>query len=88
MDQARKTELLKSLVETLCVERDADVPRTQDAEELWAYFRALVNTRPPWPTNAGFLESQDELLHGIIAEAGVHGVDEASVSTINPQLRL
>ena len=64
MDKARKVELLKSLVETLCMERDADVPRTEDAEELWAYFRALVNTRPPWPTDAGFLAAQDELLQG------------------------
>ena len=68
MDKARKVELLKSLVEMLCMERDADVPRTEDAEELWAYFRALVNTRPPWPTDAGFLAAQDELLQGVIVE--------------------
>ena len=88
MDQARKVELLKNLVKTLCVERDADVPRTEDTEELWAYFRALVNTRPPWPTDAGFLAAQDELLQGVIAEVGIHGIDEASASATNPQLRL
>ncbi len=88
MDQARKIELLKSLVETLCVERNADVPRTEDAEELWAYFRALVNTRSPWPADSGFLAAQDELLSGVIAEVGVHGIDEAVVSPSNARLRL
>ena len=88
MEQTRKVQLLESLVGTLCAERDAEPPRTRDADELWAAFRALVNTRPPWPAGDGFLAAQDELLRGLIAEAGAHGIDEAIPSLTDPHLRL
>ena len=88
MDQTRKLQLLESLVEELCAERDAEPPRTHDVDGLWAAFRAFVNTRPPWPVTEGFLTSQDELLQGLIAEAGIHGVDEASPSPRDGRLRL
>ena len=41
------------------------------AEALWLAFRSLVNVRPPWPAPGEFLAAQDELLQGLIAEAGV-----------------
>ena len=88
MFQSRKIRLMKSLVEMLCAERDVESPRTQDAEELWRTFRALVNTRPPWPASKEFLTKQDKLLKGLIAEAGIHDVKEAAKSPINPRLRL
>ena len=88
MDQTRKVELLESLVDTLYAERDAEPPRTHDADELWAMFRAFVNTRPPWPAAEGFLAKQDELLQGLIAEAGVCSVDEATPSPADARLRL
>ena len=88
MEQARKLELLESLVGTLCAERDAEPPRTGDADELWSAFRALVNTRPPWPADKGFLAAQDELLQGLIAETGIHNVDEATPSPADGCLRL
>ena len=74
MDKARKLQLLESLVGTLCAERDVEPPQTQDVDELWTAFRALVNTRPPWPAGDGFLATQDELLQGLIAETGIHAV--------------
>jgi len=84
----RKRELLEALVAALCTERGAEVPECDGEGELWAAFRALVNTRPPWPTSEGLLAAQDELLGGLIAEAGVHGADEASPSPEDPRLRL
>ena len=88
MEQARKLQLLESLVGELCAERDAEPPRTQDADELWTAFRALVNTRPPWPADEGFLATQDELLQSLIAETGIHDVDEATPSLDDGRLRL
>ena len=88
MDQVRKLQLLESLVGALCAERDAEPPRTQDDSELWAAFRALVNTRPPWPADEALLAEQDELLQGLIAEAGIHGVDEAVPSPADERMRL
>lgn len=88
MEQTRKLQLLESLVGTLCAERNAEAPQARDADELWTTFRALVNTRPPWPASKGFLAEQDELLQGLIAETGIHGIDEAAPSSADARLRL
>ncbi len=88
MEQTRKLQLLEALVETLCAERDVEPSRTRDADELWSTLRALVNTRPPWPAGDGFLAAQDELLQGLIAEMGIHSVDEAVPSPDDERLRL
>ncbi len=88
MDNARKRELLKDLVAGLCAERGFELPRTEDVDELWTAFRALVNTRPPISASDEWLAMQDELLQGMIAEAGVSSVDDAAPSTYDPRLRL
>ena len=88
MNQARKQELLRELVAALCAERDTLPPKTDVVDELWVAFRALVNTRPHWPAGEDFLAAQDELLQGLIAEAGIHSTDEALASPGNPRLRL
>ena len=88
MDRERKHKLLESLVSSLCDERNAEPPLSQDVESLWTAFRALVNTRPPWPCDESFLAMQDELLAGLIDEAGIHAVDEADPSPIDSRLRL
>ena len=88
MKQARKQQLLESLVGALCAERSVEPPTSGDADELWATFRALVNTRPPWPADEAFLAQQDKLLQGLIAEAGVHGVDEAAPAQADGRMRL
>jgi len=88
MDNARKAELLKALVAGLCSERDYKPPKSSSADELWAAFRALVNTRPPIPASNEWLSMQDELLQGMIAEAGVSTVEDATLSPIDPHLRL
>ena len=88
MDAVRKAELLDRLVAALCGERSLLAPRDMDEGELWDTFRALVNTRPAWPADAAFLEMQDELLSGMIAETGIAGIDDASVSLKDSRLRL
>ena len=88
MDNARKTELLKDLVAGLCAERGYDPPKPEGVDELWAVFRALVNTRPPIPASEEWLAMQDELLQGMIAEAGISVIDDATPSPSDPLLRL
>ena len=88
MEPNRKLYLLESLVGALCAERDVEPPCTQDCDDLWAAFCALVNTCPPWPASDVFLAAQDELLQGLIAEMGVHSVDEAAPSPADGRLRL
>lgn len=58
------------------------------ADELWLAFRSLVNVRPPWPAPAEFLAAQNELLQGLIAEAGVATLADATPSPTDPRLRL
>ena len=88
MDKARKIELLTRLVKDLCRERGSETPRLSNEDELWAAFRALVNTRPPWPASEEWLEAQNELLQGLIAEAGIHTLAEATPSPDEARLRL
>lgn len=118
MDEARKRELLREVLEELareCREHGSWQPEglgrlladacgssavPADAapgselsanagdltEQLWLAFRALVNVRPPWPASVRFLAAQDELLRGMIAEAGVHEVSEADASPLDARL--
>ena len=88
MNEQRKRELLKNLVSELCAERDQEGLRTEDIEELWNMFRALVNTRPPQPAQQSLLKQQDELLQAMIGEAGIHTVQDAIPAPANPQLLL
>ena len=88
MDEERKLQLLRYLVGELCAERGAEDPEAYDVDRLWMTFRALVNTRPPWPADDAFLAAQDELLRGLVAEAGVHDIDEATPSPKDPRLCL
>lgn len=88
MDSERKRELLEQLVDGLCAERGAKSPRTEDANELWAAFRALVNTRPPIPASDEWLAMQDELLRGMITKAGINTMDDAASSPDDQRLRM
>ena len=88
MDQNRKLALLESLVEMLCAERDAEVPKARGKNELWTAFRALVNTRPPMPASEMLLAAQDELLQGLIEEAGVHTIADAIASPKDSRILL
>lgn len=71
MNTERKADLLRQLVTELCAERGTKPPATTETNKLWTAFRSLVNTRPPWPAKPTWLALQDELLQGMIAEAGV-----------------
>ena len=88
MDPDRKKELLEYLVEGLCAERRCAVLRTKDAVELWDAFRALVNTRPPMPADSSWLEAQDELLTGLIGEAGIASVEDGAACPFDGRIRL
>ena len=88
MDNTRKKELLEALVAGLCAERGYEPPQTGDVEELWGAFRALVNTRPPIPASDEWLAMQDELLHGMIVEAGIATLSDATPSPADPRLHL
>lgn len=88
MNNQRKTEVLEQLVEMLEAERGATAGETVPTDDAWLQFRALVNTRPPWPATSEFLELQNELLQGMIAEAGIHGIDDAHQSPVDARLRV
>lgn len=88
MDPDRKKELLEYLVEGLCAERGHAAPPMKDAGELWNTFRALVNTRPPLPADSSWLEAQDELLAGLIGEAGIASVEDGAVCSFDDRIRL
>lgn len=89
MQEQRKRTLLMQLVTELADERGQRPPADDlTTEELWNLFRAFVNTRPPEPARAQFLELQDELLQGLIAEAGVHTSAEATTSALDERLSL
>ena len=104
MDVQRKHDLLLYLVKRLRKERLDNggfmtkqlmelVPGPNQinhvsTERLWLAFRALVNVREPWPADADLLAAQDELLQGLIAEAGVTAVRDTAASPLDPRLRL
>lgn len=88
MDLDRKKELLGYLVEGLCTERGHAAPPAENVGELWKTFRALVNTRPPMPAGSSWLESQDELLAGLINEAGIASVEDGAVCPFDDRIRL
>ena len=88
MDARRKAELLEQLVSMLEDESGLCAADVIAEEDPWLQFRALVNVRPPWPASEEFFAAQDELLQGMIAEAGVHSIDEATPSPADPRLRL
>lgn len=101
LTETRKRELLQYLVKYLIEESESHgcgLPPAADAvrgepgnasdEGLWLAFRSLVNVRPPWPASAEFLAAQDELLQGLIAEAGVATLADTTPSPTDPRLRL
>ena len=104
MDANRKHALLVYLVKRLVKERldnggfmpngllELMPPRGGEegasTQDLWLAFRALVNVREPWPADHDLLAAQDELLQGLIAEAGITAVWATAASPLDPRLRL
>lgn len=88
MNTERKVDLLRQLVAELCGERGTKPPATTETNKLWTTFRSLVNTRPPWPAKPTWLALQDELLQGLIAEAGVSTLDTAKPSPLDEHVLL
>ena len=88
MNTRRKEELLGLLVHELEDERGISASDIVATDDAWLQFRALVNTRPPWPASESFLDAQDELLKGLIDEMGVSSIDDARPSPIDSRVRL
>lgn len=104
MDGNRKRELCAHLVRRLLKERldngglmpprlrelvpAPDAIESASTEGLWLAFRALANVREAWPADADLLAAQDELLQGLISEAGVTAVEDTEPAPGDARLRL
>lgn len=88
MDEVHKRTLLEALVDELASERGEDALTHLATDDLWRLFRSYVNTRPPWPASKPFLVHQDELLQGMIAEAGIHTPTDATPAPGDARLLL
>lgn len=104
MDQQRKRDLCLYLVKRLMKERhdnggsitqalldivpSPDKLDTASTTQLWLAFRALVNVREPWYADDDLLAAQDELLQGMIQEAGITSVDDLTPAPLDARLRL
>lgn len=96
MDDRRRNELVRDLVRRLVAERRETggwlPPRLPGPlapfAESWRAFRALVNTREPLEASPEFLVEQDELLRGLIAEAGITHVEDLEPAAIDGRLAL
>lgn len=74
--------------EALAADAAPALLESTSTEQLWLAFRALVNVREPWSADADLLAAQDELLQGLIAEAGITHAEDAAASPLDPRLRL
>lgn len=74
--------------EALAADADPALLAGTSTEQLWLAFRALANVREPWPADTDLLAAQDELLQGLIAEAGVTRIECTAASPLDPRLRL
>lgn len=97
MEKMRKTELVRRAVAWLVAERRAQggwlpLGEAPDAgapfEVHWRAFRALVNTREAAPADPAFLAVQDELLRGMIEEAGVTRVRDIAPTARDARLSI
>ena len=88
LDLLPSREALEAASENAAASPNAPRPAAASTEQLWLAFRALVNVREPWQTDADLLAAQDELLQGLIAEAGVTRVEDTAASPLDPRLRL
>ena len=103
MDESRKHALCLYLVKRLMKERldnggyitqalldivpDRDHLDSASTTQLWLAFRALVNVREPWRADKDLLAAQDELLQGLIKEAGITDVEDTDLSPLDSRLR-
>ena len=58
------------MIDILCRERGEKLPHLRDSNKF-AYFRALVNVRPPIPASEEFLNLQNEYLRQEIQKKGI-----------------
>ena len=96
MEESERTDLLRRLVGYLMEERretggwmPAQPPRGgSTTEELWLTFRSLVNTREPLSASPTFLEAQDALLQGMIADKGITTIGKTDASPADLRIHL
>ena len=77
--------ILDRLIQILCNERGVDAPRLTCADKP-AYFRALLNVRPPIAASEEFLRLQDEYLRETLRLKGI--TDIADLSPVKPDIYL
>lgn len=96
MDGQRKDVLVTTAIDMLVRERRVwggwlppQLPHKHAPfDEKWRAFRALVNTREALPASQAFLAAQDELLQGLIAEAGITRVSDIEPAPLDGRLSL
>ena len=90
MTDERKRKLLLALIPMLAEERDMrlKVDAAAPTDDLFATFRALVNTREPMAASEELLAAQDELLQGMIAQKGITRVEDLMPLAQDPRLRI
>lgn len=96
MEEQETRELLEFLIDYLADEREYSRKRLVGSDsydgistkDLFATFRALVNTREPGPAIDRFLAAQDKLLRGLIDDMGVVSYKDGTPSPENPRIRL
>ena len=67
--------MLDEMIDILCRERGEKLPHLRDSNKF-AYFRALVNVRPPIPASEEFLNLQDKYLQQAIQKKGITDIDD------------
>lgn len=77
--------LLDIVPDRVAIETDS---ATTTTTQLWLAFRALVNVREPWRADADLLAAQDELLQGMIHDAGTTTVDKLEPTPLDSRLHL
>lgn len=96
MDDRTMQQQVAFLVRCLLEERKRTggwlPPREPGADEpfgeQWDVFRALVNTREPYPAPEGFLAAQDALLRELVRRAGVTQVADLPPAAADARLSL
>ena len=91
MDTTQHCSNLAYLIEYLREERGMQAATgldQLDATELFAQFRDLVNTRQPVRAADAFYRVQDEVLHAVIADAGIAHVNDLPPAPHDPRIAL
>jgi O-acetyl-ADP-ribose deacetylase (regulator of RNase III) len=88
LPHAEAKQLLAELVAGFAEERDEQARTAGEVDDLFAEFRALVNTRPPAEADPDLLQAQDRLLTGMVANRGIADISNTEPSPHDGRLSL